>query len=156
MKLSTDDESFGLQIARVEGSEFFRIRLFFDGAVLGDYEPAIVWQDLRALSMIANVDGKQLDPTQPAPALVVKDALVSDEALREACLVHLGESFDAWLVYGYIYADYIVFLHSEHSDVRLANLSFTLTSIAANDYWNVVRTAQLFYGDNMNVTFESS
>jgi hypothetical protein len=113
MQLLTDDSRFGIQLTPQRVPRFFRIRLLLDGFKVGDFEPAIVWQDLSALAGLAEFQDPRLDPRRFS-AREIHDVLTMASDLHDLALVGVGESFDQWSIRGFVFGADVVLLWSKN------------------------------------------
>lgn len=109
VRLLTDDGRFGVAVTPSEEPRFFTLCLLFDGEVVGDGEPAIVWSDLRGLTRLTSRSEPELDPRTQLPA-EIHTSILKDDELASECLPGLGESFDRWSIYAYRHGDLAVFV----------------------------------------------
>jgi hypothetical protein len=135
MRVTTNDGRFGFLLNPLPGGKFFRLAIEIGGLVVGDQEPSLIWGDLQAFRRLNPIDDPRADPCHLP--LTIRRVLLADEDLYESSLLGLGETFDRWLVRGYLWGEVAVLVVGLHDDEQ----STVIETIGASEYFEVVRVA---------------
>jgi len=99
MEFATEDGKFEITL-RPEGASredghprFWRITVRFDGVAFGEEGPNLIWPDLTGLSSLWTATDRRLDPEASTPEGILM-TILGDDAVNDATLPNLGESFD--------------------------------------------------------------
>ena len=127
MKFLTDDSRAGIQLTRVEPGSLWRMRLLLDGQDIGDFEPAIPWTAVKALTQPHEVSDPRVNPDSKTSDELLA-VFRSDEGLNDRCLGGRAESLDAWLIYNYSFGDQAVFVTVRADEAATAGAARTVTT----------------------------
>ena len=141
MKFLTDDSRAGIQLTKA--GPLWRMRLLLDGQDVGDFEPAIPWTGIKALTLLHEVSDPRVDPGSKTSDDLLA-VLHSDDGLHDRCLGGKAESFDAWLIFNYSFGDRAVFVTVRADEAATPGRARTVTTVLGA-WLELAETALRYY-----------